>query len=797
VLHFSCRSLVGALFFLTFLVAARGADDDFFGKAEKPADYWRRIKFGIEVGKFDLAGKNLKDFLAALNKLKSEEADKLLLDIEAKDGLSSFLRLRQIPELVGDLDERRAKLLKDKKAREAALKKVADERRSFRTDVDKLLDRVNAIVKKQLRDPKRLRKLINNLSASREERAWAINQLRRSGPAAVPFLLKALQETEGKFAHQKIYSAILQLDNTIVPPFLAALDIPDNNLRRDIMDLMKGRAERSAVPELWYFAASDKVPPTLRRRAAQTLAYLKRTKPDKLPPAPAALTQLANTYYNHRVRFPDRERVTVWKYDPQKKELSDSTMTAGQAEEYYGLRYARLALDLDPTYRPAQIVFASLALEKAYGNDIHLPLAQKAPAVRDLLRTISPELLAEVLDQALRQGRLPVILGSIQVLGDLGDVRAGKLPVHGAPVLIKALNYPDRRVQMAAVNALVRIPGEPAKSTALRVVKLLRRFLQADATPRVMVAYFNQRRADQVGRLVREIGYDPVIVRTRRAALNRLKEAADVDAILIDSTFPQWEREFPFVLAEMRADINFGLLPVIVTAPEKRLARLRDWIWRYRNVWVEPESILMQKDRLKEALASRIRDAMGRPLSEAERDVFAKRAIDLLGQMATGELPGYDVRPAEEAVIKALHSKDVETSLAAIEILGRLPGADAQRQLAEVVLDATRDKLRGPAAFQLSRQIQRIGLALNQQQIRRLGELYATTQNKVLRDNLALVIGALRPSSKVSGERLRDYRPLPAGAKEKEKDKGKANGKEKEKGNDKEKEKDEKDKDGR
>jgi CheY-like chemotaxis protein len=791
--------LAGAVFALALLSPARGADDDIFAPAEKPEDYWRRVKFEIEVGKFDLAAKYLKDFLAALDKLKGDERDQVLRGIEAKDGMSSFLRLRQLPELVGDIEERRARLLKNPKAREAALKKVNADRRAFRTDVDKLLDRVNAAVKKELQDPKRLRKLIKNLGASREERAWAINQLRRSGAAAVPCLIEALRDTEGKFAHKKVNSAILRLDDTTVPPFLAALDIPDDNLRRDIIDLMSDRGEPRAVPELTYLSASDKVPETLRRRAARAVARIKRTKPDKLPDPRTALTQMANDYEKHRVRFPNPQRVSVWRFDPEKKQLAESTLTADQAEEYYGLRYARMALNLDPAYRPAQVVFATLALEKAYGNDIHLALARKAPAVRDLLRTVSPELVTDVLDRGLREGRLPVILGAVQVLGDLGDVRAGKLPLRGGPVLARALNYPDRRVQMAAVNALVRVPGEPSKTTALRVVQVLRRLLQADPKAKVMVAYFDQRRADQIARLVRDLGYEPVVVRTRREALGRLREAADVDAILIDYAFPHWEREFPFVLAEMRADVNYGLLPVIVTAPETRVNRLRDWVWRYRNVWVEPDSILLLRSRLKELLAARIREAMGRPLSDAERDVFAKRALDLLGQMATGELPGYDVRPAEEAVIKALHSRDVETSLAAIEILGRLPGAEAQRHLAEVVLDSTRDKLRGPAAFQLSRQIQRTGLVLSRQQIKRIGELYATTRDKVLRDNLSLVIGAMRPGRKVTGERLRDYRPMPSAEKEEEKDKGKPQEKDKPKGK-KEDEKDKnegKDKDGK
>src|SRR5262249_7396516 len=158
-------------------------------------------------------------------------------------------------------------------------------------------------------------------------------------------------------------------------------------------------------------------------------------------------------------------------------------------------------------------------------------------------------------------------------------------------------------------------------------------------------------------------------------------------------------------------------------------------------------------------LRNRIRAAMGRPLSDAEREVFAALAIDWLAQMSRGEISGYDVRPAEDAIYKALRSNQVGMSSLAIEMVGRLPGATAQRELAAIVLDPTRDKLRSAAAFQLSRHIQQNSLALDKVQVKRLKELFATTQDKKLKGNLALVIGSMRPSRTVTGNRLKDYQP--------------------------------------
>src|SRR5947199_5079007 len=104
----------------------------------------------IEVGHFKLADEYLKGFLA------KNPSDQELLQIQEREGNSAFARLLAIPEL--------------------------------QADAKPLIDRVNDVLQKHLRDPGRLSRLIKNLSASPEERAYSEMQLRRSGPAAIPAL---------------------------------------------------------------------------------------------------------------------------------------------------------------------------------------------------------------------------------------------------------------------------------------------------------------------------------------------------------------------------------------------------------------------------------------------------------------------------------------------------------------------------------------------------------------------------------------------------------------------------------
>src|SRR5262249_2340501 len=278
--------------------------------------------------------------------------------IQEREGNSVFVRLLVIPEL-------------------------AAEAKPF-------IDHVNDVLQKHLSDPKRLATLIKNLSATPEERAYSVVQLRRSGPAAVPALVRTLLDTANNpLEHSAVLSALLQLDKNAMPPLYAALDVPDVTVRSELIDIFRKRGDSGAVPYLWFYSASPSQPPSIRNQAVEALAALLGVKPGHVPAAKVALTQEAEKFYQHRVSFadPNRKKISAWKGNqPVPKPL-----TASQAEEYYGLRAARQALELDPSYVPAQIVFLNIALDKGFERaGLDQPLAKGSPDAKRLLTSVNP-----------------------------------------------------------------------------------------------------------------------------------------------------------------------------------------------------------------------------------------------------------------------------------------------------------------------------------------------------------------------------------------------------------------------
>jgi CheY-like chemotaxis protein len=801
------RSIIAIALPLVFLAGALGQEvPQFYKKPETAAEFWRAMNHEIELGQFKIAAGYLKGFLAR------NPTDEELLQIQDREGSSAFHRLLTIPEL--------------------------------RADAAPLIERVDALVQQHLSDPKRLAALIKNLNATPEERSYAIAQLSRAGAAAMPALLDALLGAADSGERSAILSALAKLDRAIVPPLLAALDVDEPNVRSELIGVLSERAETAATPYLWYLSASPKQPAAVRDRAARALAAFLGRNVDRrpsaevaasLPPAKAELTSEAERYYEHRIRFPQGAAVTVWRWDGGKRSLVSQALPASKAEEYYGLRFAGQALDLDPSYVPAQIIYLSFLLDKEADSG----------AVKEVLRSTNPELIIAVLRKALAEQRLPVILAATTALGDLAEVRALRPSGAEVPVLVRALDYPDRRVQLAAADAVLRIPALPTAPVAARVVEILGRAVagesEAKAQAKVLLGFFDADIANMVANNLRRTGYQPVIARSGREVLRRLNQAADIDVLLLDSALPN--PGLADLLAQLRADRNAAHLPLLLTTPGVREANLRpiterygeerqqfeanrdlaerfrregvtDLADRYReetarreeslarlnrrygeesttleenlrrlterqpNITVISSSQLWNEKKLGQALQARLADPASKPLAGAEGRDNAAKALEWLARLARGEVPGYDLRPAAESILKALQAKDLANL--AVEAAGRLPGPAAQRELANVVLDQGRPEgLRSAAAIELCRHIQQYGLLLTPEQIRSSETLYATLQEPKLKANVALVLGSLHPDARQTGERLRSFTPSfttpsapaaapPGGAKEKE-----------------------------
>jgi hypothetical protein len=759
----------------------------FFKKPQTPLEFWKALQFELEVGRADLAASLLHGLV------ESKPNDEALVELADREGMAAILRLRNFKPWVAapkyDVKDAEAEIavLEKSRADPERLAHLRDEVKRVRTetqnaaawskraetDTESLIASVTDAVKKVRGDPKRISGLIGLLSASPEEANYALKELSKSGALAVPQMIEALSSpTAGDRA--EVLSALQRLGSDVVPPIVAALDSNDAQLKVDLLDVLRRKLAREAAPNLWFVAASPAQPELVRRKATEALAAFFDTQPSRLPPAKVALTREAERYYNHQVTFPNPAAVTVWRWDNGHVVAGwpgAPTVPATVAEEYWGTRFANQALTLDPNYRPAQVLLLSLALEKGTERTgVTQSLAKGAPQVHALLASASPELVDAVLERALDERRTPVVLNAVRTLGGLADPRANRPSAKGEPVLVRALYYPDRRVQMAAVEAILHGPESLNQYAAGRIVDVLRRALASEAVtrdvPKVLVGYPSPEYAGRVAGAVRAAGFEPVEATTGRQVMWRLGRAADVDVLLIDAALP--DPGLAGLLGQLAADTYAGHLPVILTAPPGREEALRRYTERDPRIFVAPAGIALAPDELRGLIKSRIANGTGGPpLNAAETQDYAERAIRHLAALAHGIPPGADIRPATETILDALRAGKLspDGQLAAISAVGKLGGARPQHELVAVVLDGRRPlPVRIAAARELVHHVQQHSALVNRTQAGAIEALFTEPgTDPTLKAELALVLGSLRPDAHQTADRLLHYQPVPPG----------------------------------
>ncbi len=203
-----------------------------------------------------------------------------------------------------------------------------------------------------------------------------------------------------------------------------------------------------------------------------------------------------------------------------------------------------------------------------------------------------------------------------------------------------------------------------------------------------------------------------------------------------------------------------------------KLQELTDKVRRFAEsaagVSVVPEGFALNDNALKPFLEDRLGES-GPPLSEDELKEYANKAVHHLAELARGVPPGLDVRPTAETVYAALQAGGLspEGQIDAIHIIGTFPGARPQTELTNVVLDDRqsdkRVKVRAAATAELIRHIQEHGLTLAPTQVAALTALYAKGGDQELKDELALLMGGMRPDARATGQRLLQFQPPPPG----------------------------------
>jgi len=567
------RLFATAILAASFPILASGqGESDFYATPKTASEFWRAAQFELRTGSYERASERIKGLL------DMNPDDKTLFDLVDKPpqgtpgGMAQFLKLRNVPLWY-------AKEGPNKEAKQR---------------VEDLIGKISKAVEAELSNPERIRRYANALAGLPEESSFALNELRRSGKSVPPVLTIMLGEELPADVKSGILTAIPQLGVDTVPGFVAFLPAASQPVQVDLIDSLRTRgdfkgldvaAESDIVPTLWYLLGKADSTDLVRSKSKEAISAATGLDPTlerdpELRNPQGQLTAYARRFGAGKANLQmlaGEAKHNVWTVE--NKILKESALTRPQALEYFGLRYARWALELEPENTATQKVFFTIAIDFHALNGGGKPLAKTAPDLHAALVTAPLSLLIELLEDSMRDKKTAVVLAVVRVLGERTETKAarsGSKPGDKASpggdarpsLLVRALDYPDSRVQFAAADALLKIPGPSTHNRNSQIVKILAATLAAEpeegAKQKALLVDPNANRAEGLASVLKRVGFDVEVFQSGRQLMKRIQSKADADLIIVDRHVP--DPMLVDLLPQYMADFRAKNLPLLVVA---------------------------------------------------------------------------------------------------------------------------------------------------------------------------------------------------------------------------------------
>ena len=594
--------------------------------------------------------------------------------------------------------------------------------------------------RKYATQPERVRQFISDLIKSPDEQEYAVRHLREAGPDAIPFLIEALARPDLTANERRLIVRNMgRLDRSVIPPLAAVVDSSDPVLVADTATALGMIGDKEAIPFLVFPAAFLDAPPAVRIAAKAAIEHL-TGQPFEAQPRQSAkvLTDAAWRYHRHQIEFTEGA-VVIWVWDNDRKAPAGRPVSRTEAEGILGLRLAQQALRLDPGNHEAQVAQISLTLEKAIERVGFSSFSTKDKATFDAAKASGTSILIDVLKTAIvdRKAELGAIAATL--LGQVIDKSA--LTATGRPhPIVDALYAPERHVQFAAARALVSLGPTSSFPGSSRVVPTLARFVINQALPRAVVIDSNPTRGSQLAGLLITLGYDSELELSGSKGFRAAAESADVELILIsfDLFYSGWGLND--TLANLGADSRTAGIPVFIYGPLDVQYKRPNLEHDYPGI-----KFLVQPTN-PDLLLKQLKALPGVP-NESVRTSYAREAATLLAQIAT-ERKGplvTDLTSIEPTLALALN--EAQTARSAATALREVSDPDAQRSLADIVLDPSQSSLmRRQSASELIHSIERFGRLITASQEARLATVVREETDPELRASLLAVHRALVPA---------------------------------------------------
>jgi hypothetical protein len=610
-----------------------------------------------------------------------------------------------------------------------------------------LADAVVAATTARRGDAKRIAGLIEQLQdASAEKRVQALAGLQEAQGAAVGPLLAVLADPARTAEAANVRTVLASLGRLAREPLVAVLQGADPKLMVQAILVLAEMGQRKAAIDLIGPCASEKSPAEVRAAAATALRQLTGQAPTR-PQAMRLLREVARNYFDGRqpAEHVVDGKVELWQWDPEKRQLTVRSGTPTESVRALAARYARQAYAVDPADHETRLLYLATMLDAAaHARGLDRSLDQRDPAIV-AAKPFGVKEINEVLEYAMAHRRAAAAIAAARLLGEIGKASEVLQQGDRPSPLALALQNPDRRLRMAALEALVHLQPSAPFAGSSYVPSALSFFISSVGVRRALVGGPSLDEARSLAGMLAAAGLQADAATRGKELLRLATKSPDYELAWIDVSIGR--PVIATLLQELRRDGRTASLRVGLIAREGYLPQAE------HLAELDPLAKAFARPRDDKAVREQVGELAALAPEESvdfdARQRQAARALELLAELSQSSGNLYDLRRVQDSVLVALYNRRLAAK--AVAVLAHSNSAESQRALVDVASRFTQPlALRKAAAAAFCENREKHGILLTaeeiQTQYRRYNE--SEKQDPATRHVLGLILDCLEVSAK-------------------------------------------------
>ncbi|MBX3408352.1 MAG: HEAT repeat domain-containing protein [Phycisphaeraceae bacterium] len=571
------------------------------------------------------------------------------------------------------------------------------------------------------RNPEEIARNIELLTSTDRGRRIGEERLMYAGEYAMPQLLEAFFDRSSPTKQVAAQRVIIGLGQQAVVPLCVAMMRVSPAQQEQIANALGSIPHRTSLPFLADLAASTASEP-VRAACRRSIEKIGGAGDND---APALYRILAEIYYAQRTdvtSFPGEEHQLLWSYEPG----AGLVMTAIRTPVYHEAmamrlleRGMRLELSSGGVGNETLALWVASNFRRqidtpdGYDNPAYITAGANARrAAMYYAVAAGSDVTQRVLARALSERDTQLARLALAAVQTTAGVRTLVADSEGTSPLVRALSYPNRRVQYEAALAIALANPTSAFSGSDRVVPILASAITGASTRIAAVVAPEAEAYQSVRATLERMGYTVLPqARAWNDLTAELAEAAGID--LVVSIGVHGDR-IPALISDVRGTGKTLATPLLVLTNQQSYTETRR---RYAS----DSSLAIRQSAIGDAAIAQsitqlVEVAAGGVITGEEADAYAAASLAALRDLAVSGNQTLNVSDASLPLISALSEVHGEMRLLVAEVLSRVNQTRAQRALLDAAMAAVGDE-RVSLLDMVSESGKRFGSMLDQRQV--------------------------------------------------------------------------------